>query len=252
MPLQAPYPLGGVVFKPDGTTGLSGALVTLYNENTGEEIVSNSIATSDSDGSFTVDAANFPSGYTIGDIVVVKARKGYLVVNYRTTLTSNNFENNINITSNYIDPCGLVKDVLSDNWRKGLTDNMLPTFSVSKDRSPAEDTQSGDIVRVYALRTVTMHNGLGSTSAELNHGITVEVVCSDLINSGTAVTGTEHGTLMREEVWRILKNKIVNPDSGTKYNILNPMGGWVDLSDSQRHMGKWALDMDLIEVNQTW
>lgn len=248
---NVPYLISGQIFKPDGTTGLSGALVTFYNETTGEEIVSNSIATTESDGSYTVDAANFSSGYTLGDTVVVKARKGYLVVNYRTTILSAGFEV-ANLTSNYLDPCGLVKDVLSDNWRKGLTDNILPTFSVSKDRAPAEDTQEGDIVRIYALKTVTTHNGLGATSAELMHGVTVEVVCSDLINSGTNVSGTEHGTLMREEVWRVLKNKILNPDSGTKYNILDPMGGWVDLSDGQRHMGKWAMDVDIIETNQTW
>ena len=81
-----PYPISGIVYDIDGSSVVEGATVTVYNETTGEEL-SESVTTN-SNGEYTVDLANFPSGYSDGDVIVVKATKSGTdkIKEYRTTV----------------------------------------------------------------------------------------------------------------------------------------------------------------------
>src|SRR3990167_8274712 len=106
MPVQ-PYLVDGIVYDIDGTTALAGATVVLFNETLGEEIKANSTATSASDGTYAVNAADVPSQtYSTGDTILVEARKGYKIAQYRTTISGVGFENK-DITLQYTDPVGL-------------------------------------------------------------------------------------------------------------------------------------------------
>lgn len=254
MPNQ-PYEISGHVYDVNGTTALSGATVTLYNETLGEEIISGSQAITASDGSYSVNAGDTKTAFSNGDIIVVEARKDYKLAQSRTTINTDNGYDTIDLIMVYEDPLGLVKDLLTDNWQKGRTDNILPSFEITKDTPTNVDLQSNDRVRIYALKTLPRANALGADSRYVRHPITIEVVCAiPKTNDPTSYypTANSHATKMMKEVDRILRSKINNPVSDNKHNILDPHGGWIDLSDKSRQIGKWAYDIALEELNETW
>src|SRR3990167_2651781 len=250
MPVQ-PYLVDGIVYDIDGTTALAGATVVLFNETLGEEIKANSTATTASDGTYTVNAADVPSQtYSVGDTILIEARKSGRIAQYRTIISGIGFENK-DLTMQYTDPLYMIKDILSDNWQKSRTDNITPVFEIVKDSAIGVDAQGRDLVRIYALRTQFRANALGGASGYVRHALTVEVICGEP-RTNSVVTANSHSTKMKEEVDRILTSKINTPLGGTKYNILDPYGGWIDLSDKGRNMGKWAYDMALEELSKTW
>lgn len=65
------YPVGGKVFDVDGTTALPGATVILQNLTTLEK----SETTTESDGSYSFQLANYSQGYTDGDDLLFFVRK---------------------------------------------------------------------------------------------------------------------------------------------------------------------------------
>lgn len=71
MPPPQPYPVTGKVFDTDGSTGLSGATVTIVNLRTTESLE----ATSEADGSYAIDLQNLPGGWNDGDDLLFIARK---------------------------------------------------------------------------------------------------------------------------------------------------------------------------------
>lgn len=67
MASQLPYPIYGIVYDTDGTTAVSSATVRARNETTNELIT----VTSESNGQYVLDAANFASGYLETDKVTI-------------------------------------------------------------------------------------------------------------------------------------------------------------------------------------
>ena len=257
---STPYPISGTIKNVDGSTALSGVTVTLYNETLSEEIKTNSIATTASDGTYTVDAANTTSAYLNGDTVVIEARKGYKIAQTRHTIDTSVGSATADMTLQYTDPLGMISSILSDNWQKGRTDNITPSFIITKDGASDINFQNNDIVRVYALKTTFKANALGGSSGYIAHPITIEVVCGTPKTNASNLTGhdlvsaNDHAGKMKEEVIRVFTGKISNPlvSSSIKYDILDPYGEWIDLSDKGRNMGKWAIDMKLEELNRVW
>jgi len=64
-----PFIIYGTVFDTDGTTALSGILVRARNERTDETLATPPL--SDANGQYAIDASNFTSGYTVGDVISV-------------------------------------------------------------------------------------------------------------------------------------------------------------------------------------
>ena len=58
-----PFPISGIAYDTNGTTVLSGVRVICRNVTNNETLSANT----ETDGSFAFDAANFTSGYSIGD-----------------------------------------------------------------------------------------------------------------------------------------------------------------------------------------
>ena len=72
MTFYTPKPMKGRVLDSDSAV-LSGAIVRAFNA-TNKEFSTESVTT-DSDGVFVMDMANFPTGYTTGDVIQFMAQE---------------------------------------------------------------------------------------------------------------------------------------------------------------------------------
>lgn len=106
-----PYPISGYVYSTDGSTALVNALVGARNLTTGEYLPAGSQAVSNSSGEYSIDIANFSSGYTNGDIIeiLVYAPAGYYAIESTIANTSTGSEEkNITTTAiTYATPAGV-------------------------------------------------------------------------------------------------------------------------------------------------
>lgn len=69
---STPYPVTGIIYSLDGSIAEASATVTAINTSTGER----TSETTNSDGQYILDLANFASGYSDGDSVVIRATNG--------------------------------------------------------------------------------------------------------------------------------------------------------------------------------
>lgn len=82
----ASYAASGIVFDTDGSTKVSGAIVVAFNGTKGSVLPSNAQITTDATGEYTLDFANFPGGYSQGDVIFVTAFKGMKSIDYKHTI----------------------------------------------------------------------------------------------------------------------------------------------------------------------
>lgn len=70
--MASPYPIDGVVYESDGTTAVASALVSAMNVSNGEIVE----ATTNGSGQYLIECANFPSGYSDGDVISLWVSSG--------------------------------------------------------------------------------------------------------------------------------------------------------------------------------
>jgi len=86
--MSNPYPVSGTVYDVNGTTAKASVVLTAKNITTGEWIKESRRATSSATGEYILDLADFPSGYTNGDVVQVIAcdTTGYKTLDVQHTI----------------------------------------------------------------------------------------------------------------------------------------------------------------------
>ena len=70
--------------------------VKAYNSSTGESL---SVYSDSADGSFVFDAANFSSGYNVGDVVLIETRGSYVGSTTHTIGTDSQSGANVTVSS---------------------------------------------------------------------------------------------------------------------------------------------------------
>jgi len=87
MAISPPYPVSGIINDVDGSTVLENVRVTAFNSNTNEWMIGKGAISSNSLGEYTIDLANFSSGYTDNDVIFILAYIGkYKSMEYRITV----------------------------------------------------------------------------------------------------------------------------------------------------------------------
>lgn len=71
---ETPFAVSGIVYDVDGSTALEGVKVGAYNQTNAEWLPSSAQSTTNSNGEYTIDLANFNSGWSSGDIIYVYAK----------------------------------------------------------------------------------------------------------------------------------------------------------------------------------
>lgn len=238
---RIPYPCSGVITEPNKTTLCESAVVTAYNETKGEEL--NNTVTTNSAGEYIFDLCNLTTEYSNGDIIVLKATKGDKLKRYRFTVdTSVGYEEK-NLILSYIDVLGLVKDLLTDGWQKGNTNNKTPKVIKIFDykRQDISTLDNETWLSLYEVITLPERNSIGDLTRKLKHIVTVDI---------RSKVSREHAISVRNETDRIFGQNIIEAVEG--YNIINPDGrSWKDLSDKLKNMQRFIMDIEIEKLNMS-
>jgi len=237
-----PYPISGIVYDIDGSSVVSGATVTAYNETTGEELPTNAVATTNDSRAYVIDLANFPSGYSDGDVIVVKATKSGTdkIKEYRTVVDTSQGSEEKDLILTYYDVLGLIKEILESNWRKGNTDLQTPTIKKIFDMKRIDISSLGnkDYILLYEMPTIIEKNSLGVSKKRMIFPLSIDI---------RSTYSREHTIKVRNEVDRILNSNIISPASG--WDIIDPDRGWRDLSDKSIKLWRFVLDVEVEKLN---
>jgi hypothetical protein len=232
------FPVSGHLYLEDSVTVCEGGIITAFNNETEEEILTTS--TTNSLGEYTLDLANFLSGWTAGDYIVLKATKGNKIQQMGFTISGSYKEQDIILT--YHDGLYMIKGILEDNWKPANCDLKTPKIERVFDakRIDINVLSNKNDIRLYERPTIVESNALGG----LTQMITLPIVMD--------LRGTESReiTLMiRNEVNRILNSKLIEPVYG--WNLIEPEGEWTDLSDKSRGLWRYTLPVKLVKTNSS-
>jgi hypothetical protein len=218
---QVVYPVSGYCYNVDGVTGLPGVSFNAINKTTGKK----SSTTSGENGEYVISVES----WTVGDVLTIEGKKGRKIVQYVTTVLEAGSEEK-NLTMTYFDVLSMIVDILTDNWTKERTDLKTPVIDAIQNvkRIPREEMsmQGIDYVLVYELRTRFEKNSIGKLTKRIINPVSIDI---------RTMNSREHFEKLFREVDRILNSVIVNPTS--EFDILDPDGGFIDLSD--RSVGLW-------------
>jgi hypothetical protein len=156
-----PYAISGHVYDTDGTTAIQGAVVSAKNVNNNEFLPNTAHDVTNSAGEYTIDCANFPSGYTDGDVIELHVfspvSKRFHV--YETVINAVNGSESKNITTEaftYTTPAKVQA--------------LLGGFKISMDNTPTFADLARMIVEAEEdINRNTMHSWKEATVTEEYH-----------------------------------------------------------------------------------
>lgn len=86
IPPNSSYNISGTVYKINGSTLVSGVIITAYNATKQEWLLGGGQGTSASDGSFVINAGNFPTQWSNNDVIFLICKGTGEAADYRFLL----------------------------------------------------------------------------------------------------------------------------------------------------------------------
>lgn len=236
------FVVDGLVYDIDGTTLLSGALITAINITTSEELPTGATYTTAGDGAYILDLANLASGASTNDVVLIKATKSGTAKIKEKEITIAGTVKTQDITMTYYDPVEMIKEILSDNWQKGRTDLIKPSIARidTIKRLDLKMLGTTDYVLVYERSMNNVPNSIGSTTKKMVFGISIDA---------RTTSSKLRSVKLRNEIDRVMGSKIINPAS--EYDIINPDKDWLDLSNKSISLWRHVMEIDIEKLNVT-
>lgn len=138
-----------------------------------------------------------------------------------------------------VDPIDTVKSVLEDNWTAGNTDSLTPTFDFIVNQKELINRE-GDFVLLYEVDEAIKPFGMGGTRFEYSPVISIDIRTTYKIVSVSDIRA--HLIKLKDEVFRIINLKILDPDSDYRWMLLVRKK---DLSDKRSGLGRMVIDVKL-------
>lgn len=136
-----------------------------------------------------------------------------------------------------VDVLTTCKNVLTNNWLSANTDSVTPTIDLVVNRKLI-DLANGDVILLYELDEPIDPFGIGAQ--EWAHLPTVSIDIRTT-NQRTAITSIRaHLIKMKDEVLRIMKANVSNPDSDFCLAVIRRRK---DLSDKSIGIGRMVIDV---------
>ena len=126
------------------------------------------------------------------------------------------------------DAVSIIKTLLSNGWTSSNTDSITPTFDLITNQKQL-DLRNNDYVLLYYLNEDVRPFGIGGQTWDEEEMVTIDI--------RTAYTGAalksvrDHLIKVKDEVKRIIKSKVANPDAS--YQLLK-LVRTKDLTDKHR------------------
>lgn len=235
MAQRIPHPIDVTVTDVDKSTKLSGATVTVYDREKSDSVTA--VETTDSNGVALVDMANMTEAYAPGDNIAIEAVKGNKIKQAKTTIIGD--AQSQSLTMEYTDAVGAILEILSDNWQKERTDNILPIIDYSFHHKDL-DLANNDYILDYEISEIIDPFSLGGKSFQEITGVSLDTSTTFKV---TTIEGVRpHLMKIREEIKRILKSKIGGP--ALPFQLLVPRRV-KDMSNKGTGLGRFVADYDL-------
>lgn len=238
-----PHPIEVTVYDTDSSL-LEGAKA--YVRNVTKGTTSSSEATTDENGVATIDLANLPIAdgetlqYETGDVITIIAYNGTDSNTSSYTVTGNSYSISITLSEFTVtDPLGTIKTLLDNNWNEINSDSIVPTVSKIMDKKQIS-CADGDHVLLYEINENINPFGIGALEWEHLPNCSIDIRTTYKLSEMSDIR--PHLMKMKQEVLRIMKANVSNPD--TDYTLILPVRK-KDLSDKSIGLGRMVIDVEL-------
>jgi len=139
-----------------------------------------------------------------------------------------------------VDELLTIKTILTDGWDSDNTDSITPTIDEIFDQKEL-DLANNDYVLLYSTPKIIKPFNIGGTTFEHTSPVSIDIRTT--YQSATMGNVRAHAIKVRDEVERLLKANLSNPDGN--FQLLIPLR-CVDLSDKRIGIGRFIFDCHLI------
>ncbi len=240
-----PYPISGFLKNVDKSSIVSSAVIRLFNKDKGTSTPGTGTGTYNSTtGAYIVDLAQ-AGAYDDGDTITLDITSRNKIIQYRTTVNlARGMEEVSDLNLQYNDNLGPIVDLLTDNWDKSTTDNILPSMAkiMNYKEISGFDFANNDYILCYELNENMLAYGLGATKWKHIMPVSIDIRTTFKNKPMDEVRG--HLIKIQEETLRVLKSK-----AGGYANL-----AWIrpirkkDLSDKSVGRGRMVIDCELLKI----